>query len=446
MMCAHALFRTKPTCEAVPLAFIGMQEPLSKIRSRKRRWRFPPLPSAVVGRFAGLPILDELRDDPALAMLLWQRFADISEWKRTPDVAKRKLIAFGTEYDALLDELAHHVAFGELPLDQMRRILEVGSSFDARELAALTEEVASWAGRQGFIETAALYSLLAAHLIPRDPVLNYAAGRAERACARYHRAEQWFQRAIALARRAGDTETYASAYLGWGLMEEQRGKSAEAIRLYTRALRAAERGGARALAAAAHHNMIPLAAQTSSFDEGNAHVIAAYRLYADASALTRLAADAACFWAWFGHFELAARVYDAVVDRIDSVPDKIQVLANLARALAALRREPQYERVVAKINAFDAQGRHIPPRVWVDLAVAARGFGRTRLALDCTGRAIEEAQGRGEEATLAAANGVLAAIHADSPTETDKAAPDRLQRFAARLTKRIKQLPPSGEL
>jgi hypothetical protein len=77
--------------------------------------------------------------------------------------------------------------------------------------------------------------------------------------------------------------------------------------------------------------------------------------------------------------------------------------------------------------------------------VAARGFGRTRLALDCTGRAIEEAQGRGEEATVAAANGVLAAIHADSPTETDKAAPERLQRFAARLTKRIKQLPPSGE-
>jgi tetratricopeptide (TPR) repeat protein len=378
-------------------------------------------------------------------MLLWQRFADISEWQRTPDAAKRKLIAFGTEYDALLDELAENVAHRELPFGQMRRILEVGSSFDARVLAALAEEVASWAGRQGFIETAALYSLLAAHLIPRDPVLNYAAGRAERACARYHRAEQWFQRAIALARRAGDTETYASAYLGWGLMEEQRGRSTEAVRLYTRALRAAQRGGVRALAAAAHHNMIPLAAQTSSFDKGNAHVIAAYKLYGDDAALTRLAADAACFWAWFGYFDLAARVYDAVVDRIDSVPDKLQVLANLARALAALRREAEYERAVARIHAYDSHGRHIPPRVWVDLAEAARTLGRTRLALDCTGRAIEDAQKRGEQATLAAANQVLATIQAASPTETDKAAPERVQRFAARLTKRIRQLPASGE-
>jgi hypothetical protein len=191
--------------------------------------------------------------------------------------------------------------------------------------------------------------------------------------------------------------------------------------------------------------MIPLAAHTGSFDEGNAHVIAAYKLYEDDGAITRLAADAACFWAWFGYFDLAARVYDAVVDRIDSVPDKIQVLANLARALAALRREPEYERVVARIHAYDSHGRHIPPRVWADLAEAARTVGRTRLALDCTGRAIEDAQRRGEQVTLAAANRVLAAIQADSPTETDKAAPERLQRFAARLTKRVKQFPASGE-
>jgi tetratricopeptide (TPR) repeat protein len=316
------------------VAFIK-QEPLPNARNRKRRrWQIPPLPNVVVRGFPGVSIIEEI-NDPSLAILLWQRFNDVQEWLRTPDLKKPGLFAFPTEYDALLHRTADA---GEMraSLLALRQILEVGTSGHAREVARLCAQIGAWASREGFVETGAMYYLLAAHAAPTDQVLNFAAGRAERGCARYHRAEQWFQRSIGLSRRAGDDETYTSAYLGWGLLEEQRGDHPAALLRYTRALRAAQRGKLRALAAAAHHNMIPLAAQARDFNAGQAHIVAAYKLYGKDATVIRLAADAAAFWAWFGYFQLARSVYTSVVDRIEQLPDRVQVLANIGRAAAAV--------------------------------------------------------------------------------------------------------------
>jgi tetratricopeptide (TPR) repeat protein len=324
---------------------------------------------------------------------------------------------------------------------KIRQLLEAGNSTHLREIARHCEQIGTWASREGLVETAAMYFLLAAHAAPFDPVLNFAAGRAERICARYHRAEQWFQRAIGLSRRAGDEETYVSAYLGWGLLEEQRGDHAAAHVRYTRALRAAERGQLRPLAAAAHHNMIPLAAQTRDFDTGNAHIVAAYKLYEKDATVVRLAADAAAFWAWFGYFHLARSVYAVVVDRIAQLPDRVQVEANIARAAAASGSEAEYQRIYDSTNKHAEAGRHFPARVWVDLAEGARSLGRTRTALDLAGRALEEAEVRGEQATLAAARGVLSAVQSASPPDRNRIAPERLQRFAGRLIKRVKAVP-----
>jgi tetratricopeptide (TPR) repeat protein len=425
------------------VAFIK-QEPLPNRPHRKRRrWQIPPLPNAVVRGFPGLSIIEEI-GDPYVAVLLWQRFNDVEEWLRTPDARKPGLFACTSAYNELLIEIAEGCEMRE-NLRVIRQLLEAGNSTQSRDMARLCEQVGAWASSEGFVETAAMYYLLAAHAAPFDQILNFAAGRAERICARYHRAEQWFQRAIGLSRRAGDEETYVSAYLGWGLLEEQRGDHAAAQVRYTRALKAAERGQLRPLAAAAHHNMIPLAAQARDFDTGQSHIVAAYKLYDKDATVTRLAADAAAFWAWFGYFDLAHAVYMAVVDRIAQLPDRVQVQANIARAAAATGAEADYQRIHDTINELAAAGRHLPARVWVDLAEGARSLGRTRAALDLAGRALEEAEARREQATLAAARGVLGAVQSASLPDRNRTAPERLQRFAAKLIKRVKGIPASDQ-
>jgi tetratricopeptide (TPR) repeat protein len=435
--CVLAIFKAS---KLVP--FIK-QEPLPKPPYRKRRWQIPPLPNAVVRGFPGLSIVEEINDS-SVAILLWQRFNDVQEWLRTPDVRKPGLFAFPAEYDGFLRRAAD---LGEMrnSLLALRQILEAGKSGHAREVARLCEQIGAWASREGFAETGAMYYLLAAHAAPTDQVLNFAAGRAERICARYHRAEQWFQRSIGLSRRAGDDETYTSAYLGWGLLEEQRGDHAAALARYTRALRAAQRGKLRPLAAAAHHNMIPLAAQARDFNAGQAHIVAAYKLYGKDATIIRLAADAAAFWAWFGYFQLARSVYAAAVERIEQLPDRVQVLANIGRAAAAVRDASEYLRIQIYITELASAGRHFPARVWVDLAEGARSLGQIRTALDLAGRALEEAEARGEQATLAAAREVLGAVQSATPADHNESAPERLQRFATRLIKRVKDFPVCAE-
>jgi tetratricopeptide (TPR) repeat protein len=420
-------------------AFIK-QEPLPRPHHRKRRWQIPPLPNAVLRGFPGSTILDEITAPP-LALLLWQRFNDVQEWIRTPDPQKQGLLGFPADYEAVLTWAAENA--GEdagKPLRAIRPLLEKTSAH-ARDMARLCEQIGAWASREGYIETAAMYYLLAAHALPKDQACNYSAGRAERGCARYHRAEQWFLRAIGLSRRAGDDEIYATAYLGWGVLEEQRGDHAAAQLRYTRALRAAKRGQLRPLAAAAHHNMIPLAAHAADFADGQAHIVAAYKLYGKDATVIRLAADAAAFWAWFGYFHLARSVYTAVLDRIAQLPDRVQVLANIARAAAAVQDEEEYQRIHAHVAELASAGRHFPARVWVDLAEGARSLGRTRIALDLAGRALEEAGARGEQATSAAALGILGAVQSATPADRNIAPPERLQRFATRLTKRVKEFP-----
>lgn len=316
------------TCEANRLGAFIKQEPSPGPHHRKRRWQIPPLPNAVLRGFPGSTILEEI-NLPPLALLLWQRFNDVQEWIRTPDPQKHGLLGFPAEYEAVLTRAAENAgeAAGK-PLRAIRPLLEKTSAY-AQDMARLCEQIGAWASREGFVETAAMYYLLAAHALPKDQAYNYAAGRAERICARYHRAEQWFLRAIGLSRRAGDDETYATAYLGWGVLEEQRGDHAAAQLRYIRALRAAKRGQLRPLAAAAHHNMIPLAAQAADFD--------------------------------------------------------------------------------------------------------------------LAGRALEEAGARGEQATSTAALGILGAVQSATPGDRNIAPPERLQRFATRLIKRVKEFPVCNE-
>lgn len=399
-------------------------------------WTYPPPLPPVVKSFDGAEVLDEIAGAEGVAV--WQLYRDALLWHDAREGRRGGLFAGSLVEHSWSDTVLSSAPFGEIARSLDASIRSAKS--DYRRVATHCTALSEWASEAGYVNTQALFAGLAARVWPRNPMMAVAAGRAERNAGRYERAAEWFRRAIGLARRTGDEAAYATAYMGWGLLERLRNRTAAARMMYVRAWRAADRAGLRDRVARARHNLIALTVEGSEFSEGQAHIEAAYRLYERSSpSLARLAADAACYWAWQGYFSTALPLYEAAIPRIPGRLDRAQVLANAARAAAALGLAERYDADLQELSKADDD--NLPPRVWVDLAEGARSLGRLRQALDLTGRALEGAGRRREALTEVAARKLLQAIEAEQPPDTDRHAPLRLRRFAARFRERVLALP-----
>lgn len=429
------------------MAYIGKQEPEGKARNRgpKRRWTIPTPPGLSSYGLEARQILEEIPGP--LGVELWQRFRDAVIWREVAAEDRHQLL-LSTTY--LSDPAFAHAAaeikelhaalriFGEL-IDRARTV-------DVRLLAKASHNVSEWAALHGYDETAALYAGLAARLRPRDPDLAFAAGRAERRCARYERAEEWFLRAIGLSRRAGDDAAYASAFLGWGLMEEQRGRRASARQKYVRAWRAAMRGSLHQLGAAARHNLIALSVPDDPFDVGLAHVIAAYKLYDNSSAerLALLALDAGVFLAEHGFYAHALRLYDALVGHIARPAVHVALLANIARAAAALGDKARFRTAYEEVTRDDAQIGEFAPAALAEVARAAHTLGLDGRAIATANEALKLARARGAVGAERAALEVIEAVREKRAGDVLREPPPRVVRFVNRFVKRLASLPPES--
>ncbi|MCA1788885.1 MAG: hypothetical protein LC667_03200 [Thioalkalivibrio sp.] len=307
------------------------------------------------------PILNEIPGP--LGIELWQRFRDAVVWKDVPVKDRPHLFHNTTTY-------LHDPAFSLRNDDKIGASVQTLASLinhpdavDARSVVDAVAAIAEWAVGRGYDQTAALYAWLAARMRPRDPGLAFAAGRAERRCARYEPAEQWFMRAIGLSRRLGDAAAYADAYLGWGLMEEQRGRRDSAREKYESARRAALRGSFPQLLAAARHNLIALSYPDEPFEVGLAHATAAYKLYDNSSSerLALLALDAATLLADHSYFTQALRLYDALAPHIARPSVHVALLANIARAAAAVGDRNRFRSAFEQVTCEEAQAGEFGP-------------------------------------------------------------------------------------
>jgi tetratricopeptide (TPR) repeat protein len=350
---------------------------------------------------------------------------------------------------SFLDEPAFRAAADLHPelrtaLRTISRLVD-GHSVDARQLAQAALTVSEWATGRGHAGTAALFAGLAARLRPRDPDLAFAAGRAERRCGRFDQAGEWFVRAIGLSRRSGDDAAYASAFLGWGLMEEERGMRASARQKYVRAWRAAMRGSLHQLGAAARHNMIALSVPDDPFDTGFSHVVAAYKLYDDSSAerLALLALDAGVFFAEHGLYAAALPLYDAA-DRHLSRPAIITALhANVARAAAALDHVERFRQAAAIVTREESQAGEFAPGALAELSRAAYTMGLDGKAVGYANAAAKAAKARGALTAERAALDALAAVRERRTRDVPIEPPPRVRRFVKRFVARMAALEPA---
>jgi tetratricopeptide (TPR) repeat protein len=283
-----------------------------------------------------------------------------------------------------------------------------------------------------------LYSVLAAYAAPKDPYPAFAAGRAARRHGRIDDARTWFKRTIALARRADDEAASASAYLGWGILEERQGNRERAATKFLKAWRAAKRGGLPELAGASRHNMIAVALSERDFAAGNAHIVAAYKLYGRGNPqLYRLANDAAGFWSTFGYFSISLPLFEAALPHVLRADEKMAILANISRAAAALGMRDRYLEAWDTALELERAAGEALPEIYMELARGAWALGYYGRAKELATKALQVST---PETTARRAESLLDNIVARRPPDPAREADLQLQRFAARFSQRLRGL------
>ena len=194
-------------------------------------------------------------------MLLWRLVRDVELWAGTPAEAQAKLFAPGAR-----DIRTARLHKGTFPTDvrlhlrQLNRLLAAPASppTSADEVSTACAAVAEWAREIEARETALAYAQAAA--LASDAAAHaLLTGHCAEEAGQRQRARTWYVRAVALARRARDWQSYALSFLELGRMAEQDGNIARARRLYLRTFRTSRRHrfpAERGLAAAALFRLV----------------------------------------------------------------------------------------------------------------------------------------------------------------------------------------------
>jgi tetratricopeptide (TPR) repeat protein len=399
-------------------------------------WTVPLAPTLKADGFEGYALLEELRGEAQ--SFLFQAYRDAFLWSFVQPAQRENLFGVNSPVPTWNDIPADLSP----PVEHFRRLASDPAHVNATELAGACRALSDWAAAEGHLQTEYHFADLSARVAPEDPDLAFNAGRAARRHGRAEDARTWFRRTIALARRADDEATYASAYLGWGILEERQGDVSAAMRLFVKAWKAAKRGKLRELAAAARHNMIGIALAEGNFARGQTHIIRAYKLYgAKNPQLHRLANDAASFWFVFGFYSVSLPLFEAALPRFTRADERAFLLANISRAAAASGDRERYLEARDEILDLNREMLESFPEIFIELALGAHTLGYAARAKELANRAVEAARNRRDEASLSRAVDVAEAIaRGDAPDKPQEPGPD-MTLFAARFLDWLRELP-----
>jgi len=387
-----------------------MQNPSRKGRSRARpprrnatrRWCIPPAilrePEEML---EASQILDEVPGD--MGLLLWQTLRDVTLWSSVPTERHAGL------FDADAPEQRMQLLLGagaepavEISLTALTSM--VGNPVDARpEMVSLVcLQISRWAEARGALATALAYAQAGALAHPEDPGPAFAVGTLAMRWRRHTRAETWLRRSIGLARRAGQWETYAEAYVEMGALYVRRADHGMAHRYYVQALRAARRHGLMPIRGAALHGMLLLAMASGALEDAERYARGAMRAYGRGHPrLGELVHDAAYLLVMRESYTRAIPMLNRLLpSRVEPV-ERAQTLSILARAAAGAGDRRLYQEAWSDawslvIRRAGEEGRHL--RTLLELARASAALGDW-IHLDMAARqALQAATRQGEHA------------------------------------------------
>jgi tetratricopeptide (TPR) repeat protein len=387
-------------------------------------------------------VLDEV--GAAAGYVLWLLLNDCDLWIATEQRAE--LFAPGGRDWAQADWPAELVdAFSVL-----RAAAAAPELARAPDLAAAAATVWEWAERQGHMETALQFAELAARL---EPDSSARAGTVGRLCRRrgglYPRATRWFQRASRLARLQEDEIAFATAQLGWGMLEFNHGNYLHAESHFLKAFRGAMRVGRRSTAALASHNLFILAMATGRFEHAMSRGFEAVRMYAaHHPRFPILAHDVALGLTMQGYYSSALPILTKLPPLVDQVRERILVFSTLARAAGAVRDRVRFERGAAEVLKMADTDAEMADSSLLHLAEGARSFEQWDRAKDLASRALILSRQSGNKYVSAAAEELLKAIELREPGDIDLV-PDEggeVDQLADLLLARLRKhtAPPDG--
>ncbi|MFL5384073.1 MAG: tetratricopeptide repeat protein [Longimicrobiaceae bacterium] len=305
-------------------------------RRPQRLWVVPPGLMTYDEPFEGYRVLDEMRSGAGVT--LWEFLRDADLWSTTPPESRGRLFVPGLA-KRRRERLGSLGAARELrqQLEAIGRALDGRARNPAAQLTQACHALSRWAGEQGLPRTALAFAHSAALATPDEPFPAYTVGLLARRSAEYRRAETWFRRTLALARRTGDWNHYGLACIGLGTLFRQRGDYPTARLWYVKALRVARRRALWDVRPMALHDLFCVAANGGHAEEAEEWARRAFRAYGRRHPrLVALAHDVARFWLEEGRYDEALQVFRALLPHINRLNDRRLISSNMARAAAGL--------------------------------------------------------------------------------------------------------------
>jgi tetratricopeptide (TPR) repeat protein len=346
--------------------------------------------------------------DVPLALLLWQRSRDVRLWasvaaeRRTGLFVGREDVEAELEAgEALADDLSS-------PFRTLRALVRFPDLVTPSDVCAACLAVAEWCEHEHMPETALHFAEAGALADPMNARAAAIAGAACTAQAAEGRAELWLVRAIRTARRTGDWEWHARAYLRLGLLYHEVGDTRRARRAHDRARASALWSGYYGYAATAHHNLLLVECAAGTFAAGERHARRALELHPMRfSRLPHLAHDVAYLMTCHGAYGEALTLLDVALPFIVQPQERVAVLGTVAKAAAGTGRRERHSEAVADVLLLESVAETHAAAALVLCAEGATLLGEHERARRLAARGLELAVRRKEREAQRRAHQVL---------------------------------------
>jgi tetratricopeptide (TPR) repeat protein len=314
-------------------------------RKTRRRWCLPPAIDRDPGEvLEATHVLQEHQG--TLALVLWTAVRDVTLWAGAPPERRAALFtprAEADRRDAL--RLAQPEPALLLSLTTLVSVVSRAAQPSPPVVSLVCLEVARWARERGAMGTAVAFAQAGAFALPEAPRPALTVGQLTVEWGRDRRAETWLRRAIGLARRAGDWESYGAAYVALGEVYVRTGRVEAAPRYFQQAARLARRQGYRGIRGEALHGLVRTSLAAADLDAAEEYARVAQRAYNPAHPrLPELHHDVAHLLMARGNPERAAPLLRRLATVFTDAARRADVLALLAHAAAALDEARAYER------------------------------------------------------------------------------------------------------
>lgn len=314
------------------------------LASRSRQWRVPPaIHRDPTETFEGIHVLTEFETEDSV--LLWSALRDVTLWSTEERGRRGNLFHTRTAERRLrLISEAQTEPGVEVLLVTLAAVPADPDGVDEAVVSMACLRLSHWAEQRGALGTALSYAQAAALALPERAGPAYSAGRLAGRWGRAPRAEVWYRRALALARRSGEWDAYARSYAGLARILVGRGAYPSARKHFIKAVRAARRHGIPEVRARALHGLFLLALRREDHPEADRLARALLRtIKADLPEYADVVSDVARYWMASGRRDRAVGALRRVLESIEAPDDKVAPLALLARAAAEADDRNTYE-------------------------------------------------------------------------------------------------------